>query len=96
MDPVLSAESLLLRIPANLLEVSEELSADALRLILSYYLFMSAQEDEAYLCLSFDLRNSLPGGFSDESAFEQALEELRRSGLIFGFQTPPRSQSRLT
>ncbi|MGI6260078.1 MAG: DnaD domain-containing protein [Anaerolineaceae bacterium] len=87
MDPVLSAESLLLRIPANLLEVSEELSADALRLILGYYLFMSAQEDEAYLCLSFDLRNSLPG-FSDESAFERALEEVKRSGLIFGFSNP--------
>ena len=87
MNPVLSAESLLLRIPANLLEVSEELSADALRLILGYYQFMSEQESEAQLCLKFDLRDSL-SGFSDNQVFEKALNELEQAGLIFSFPNP--------
>lgn len=87
MKPVLSAEALLVKIPANLLEVSAGLSAQAVRLILGYYQLMAAQENEAQLCLNFDLRDSLPG-FSEEAGFDQALEELKQVGLMFCYPNP--------
>ena len=87
MKPVLSAETLLVKIPANLLEVSAGLSAQAVRLILGYYQLMAAQENEAQLCLNFDLRDSLPG-FSEEAGFDQALEELKQAGLMLCYPNP--------
>lgn len=87
MKPVLSAETLLVKIPANLLEVSAGLSVQAVRLILGYYQLMAAQENEAQLCLNFDLRDSLPG-FSEKAVFDQALEELRQAGLMLCYPNP--------
>ena len=70
-------------LPLNFLDCIQDLSPDAILVLLAVFQHLSRQESQTDIILAFDLRLDLSEKFQDERVFEIALTELQESKLLF-------------
>ena len=88
-----SDKSLPVSLPLNFLDCIQDLSPDAILVLLSVFQLISRQESQTDIILAFDLRLDLPEKFQDQRVFEIALTELQESKLLFAVKEAENPQN---
>jgi DnaD/phage-associated family protein len=89
-----SENTLQIELPVNFLDSIQDLSADALHVLLAYFQLMSQQNQPGAFALLFDFKASLPAYLKkDELCLQKALDQLREAGLLL-FWTDPNNQQK--
>ena len=88
-----SDKSLPVSLPLNFLDWIQDLSPDAILVLLSVFQLISRQESQTDIILAFDLRLDLPEKFQDQRVFEIALTELQESKLLFAVKEAENPQN---
>ena len=80
-------------LPLNYLDCIQDLSPDAILVLLGVFQHLSRQESETDLILAFDLRLDLPEKFQDQRVFEIALTELQENKVLFAVKEAENPQN---
>ncbi len=88
-----SDEFLPVSLPLNFLDCIQDLSPDAILVLLTVFQDLSRQESQSDIILAFDLQLDLPEKLQDQRVFEIALTELQESKLLFAVKEAENPQN---